>query len=221
MAKKETRTSIEELNESLSSIEQKVENNKKIIVWALAAIVVVAAVIMGYIYGIRNPNLQNAKNEIGAADIEMFMGNDSVALAKYEAVASNYSNSPANRANLNAAIILYQKGKYNEAIEYLKKFDPEGVLVGPASQSLLGDCFVNLKMYDEAVSSFDKAISLSDNNELYTPLFILKKATVLRELKKYDEEVKAYETIKNDYPSFTMNYQIDIDKYLERAKLSK
>ena len=58
MAKKETtRTSIDELNESLSSFEQKVENNKKYIYWITGAIVVVALVILGYVHGIHNPNL--------------------------------------------------------------------------------------------------------------------------------------------------------------------
>ena len=63
MAKKvnETRTSIEELNESLSGIEKKVEDNKKMIVWVVAAIIAIAAIILGYIYLIQNPNLEKAK----------------------------------------------------------------------------------------------------------------------------------------------------------------
>ena len=66
MAKKvnETRTSIEELNESLSGIEKKVEDNKKMIVWVVAAIVAIAVMILGYIYLIQNPNLEKAKEEI-------------------------------------------------------------------------------------------------------------------------------------------------------------
>ncbi|MGN0213132.1 MAG: tetratricopeptide repeat protein, partial [Muribaculaceae bacterium] len=160
MAKKETtRTSIDELNESLSSFEQKVENNKKYIYWITGAIVVVALVILGYVYGIHNPNMEKAKAEIAKADMDLSLGKDSVALQEYIAVANNYSNDPANRASLNAAIILYQQGKYQEAADNVKKFDAEGTIVGPASQSLLGDCYVNLKKYDEALSAFDKAVS--------------------------------------------------------------
>ena len=214
----ETRTSIDELNESLSGIEKKVEDNKKMIVWAVAAIVAVAAIIFGYIYLIQNPNLEKAKEEIAQADIELTLGQDSIAAAKYMEVADNYSNDAANRAGLNAAIILFQQGKYEDAANYVKKYDAEGTLVGPASQALLGDCYVNLQKYDEAVSAFNKAISLSNENELYTPLFILKKATVLREQGKYAEEVKALQTIMDKYPNFTMSYQVDVEKYLERAK---
>lgn len=220
MAKKvnETRTSIEELNESLSGIEKKVEENKKMIVWVVAAIVAIAVVILGYVYLIQNPNMEKAKEEIAKADVDYTMGQDSIALNEYMAVADNYSNDAANRAGLNAAIILYKQGKYEEAIKYLNKFDAAGTLVGPASQALLGDCYVNLQKYDDAVKYFDKAISLAGDNELYTPLFILKKATVLREQQKFAEEAELLQTIKDEYPNFIMGYQVDVDKYLERAK---
>ena len=219
MAKTETtRTSIDELNESLSSFEQKVENNKKYIYWIAGGIVVLALIILGYVYGIHNPNMENAKAEIAKADMDLSLGKDSVALQEYLAVAANYSNDPANRASLNAAIILYKEGKYEEAAANIKNFDAEGTIVGPASQSLLGDCYVNLKKYDEAISAFDKAVSLSADNALYTPLFLLKKATVLRELKNFKGEAEIYQTIKEKYPEFAANYNVDIEKYLVRAQ---
>ncbi len=219
MAKKEsTRTSIDELNESLSSIEQKVENNKNYIYWVCGAIVVIAAVIVGYIYGIRNPGLEDAKSEISQADIQLAQGNDSIALVQYMAVADGYSNSVANRANLNAAILLYNDGKYDEAISYIGNFDPEGVIIGPASQSLLGDCYVNTGKLDEALSAYDKAIALSADNSYYTPLFMVKKATVYREQKNYAAEADIFQSIKEKYPEFSRNYNFDVDKYLDRAK---
>ena len=221
MAKKEneTRTSIDELNESLSGIEKKVEENKKMIVWVVGAIVAIAVIILGYVYLIQEPNLESAKEEIALADANLAMGQDSIALNEYMAVADGYSNDAANRAGLNAGIILYQQGKYEEAINYIKKFDAEGALVGPASQSLIGDCYVNLEKYDDAIKYFNKAIDLAGDNELYTPLFILKKATVLREQGKFAEELKALETIKEKYPNFVAGYRVDVNKYIERAKV--
>ncbi len=220
MAKKENqsaRTSLEEVNDTLSSWEQKVEGNKKIIYYAGGAIVAVAVIVLAYIYLWRIPQADAAKEDISKADMELFQGQDSLALKDYEKVASDYSNKPANRANLNAAILLYQKGKYQEAVKYLNDFDAEGNLVGPASQSLLGDCYVNLKQYDDAIKAFDKAISLAGDNVNYTPLFLMKKATVLHELKKYADEAAAYQTIKDKYPQFMQTYGVNVDKYIERA----
>ena len=219
MANKEnTRTSIDELNESLSSMEQKVESNKNYIYWACGIIVVIAAAIMIYIYGVRNPGIESAKNEISQADMQLAQGNDSIALAQYMAVAENYSNSTANRANLNAAILLYNDGKYDEAISYLNNFDPEGTIIGPASQSLLGDCYVNTGKLDEALAAYDKAIALSADNSYYTPLFMVKKATIYREQKNYAAEADIFQSIKDKYPDFSRNYNFDVDKYLDRAK---
>lgn len=220
MAKKEiqsARTSLEEVNDTLSSWEQKVEGNKKIIYYAGGAIVAVALIVMAYIYLWRIPQSDAAKEDISKADMELFQGQDSLALKDYKKVASDYSNKPANRANLNAAILLYQNGKYQEAVKYLNDFDAEGALVGPASQSLLGDCYVNLKQYDDAIKAFDKAISLAGDNVNYTPLFLMKKATVLHELKKYSDEASAYQTIKDKYPQFMQTYGVNVDKYIERA----
>ena len=92
----------------------------------------------------------------------MIQGNSDEALKKFEQVADEYGNRFGNVAHLNAAILLSQKEKYPEALKHLEKYDPEGDVVGPESQSLMGDCYVNLKKYPEALSCYDKAISQID-----------------------------------------------------------
>ena len=214
----QTRTSIDEINEGLSSFEQKVENNKKVIGYAAAAILVIAAIIFGYKYLYQQPREESSKNEVCQADMNLALGEDSIALAQYKAVADKYGNANGERATLNAAIILYQKGKFEEAIKYIKEYSGEGTLVGPAAQSLLGDCYVNLDKLSDALSAYDKAISMSDNNELYTPLFMTKKAVIYREQKQFDKEAEIYQAIKDKFPTFSANYNVDVDKYLARAK---
>lgn len=216
--KDDVRTSIDEINDSLSSIEQHVENNQKIITWFIIGIVVVAALVLGYVYGIHIPNVEKAEVAMSDADMQAAQGNDSVALVQYKAIANEYSVAPANRANLEVAIRLYDNGKYQEAINYLEKFDVSEALVGAASQSLMGDCYVNLKKYDEALKYFEKAVKISDDNSLYTPLFMMKEATVYREQKNFKSEVEIYKTIDTKYPEFAQMYQVDITKYLERAE---
>ena len=224
MAKKEVksaRTTIEEVNEQLSTVAGRLEQNKKYIYWALAAVAAVVLVVGAYIYGVRNPGIEKAKDLIGKADIEAMQGKTDDALKNYELVLDQYGNKPAERAAVNAAIILYQQGKYEEAAKYLEKYTPEGNMVGPASQSLLGDCYVNLKQNDKALAAFDKAIRLAGGNEFYAPTFMLKKATVLHAMGKYDDEASIYQTIKDQYPDYARIYRINPDKYIERAKAMK
>ena len=212
----ETRTSIDELNESLSGLEQRVEQNKKSVIWYAVALLVVIGLGLGYYYGKKSAK-EDAGEMIGKADIELMQGNDSVALAQYQAVAAEYSNGVANRANLNAAILLYQKGKYEEALKAVENYDVEEELVGAASQSLKGDCLVNLKKYDEAVAAYDEAISVANGNELYAPVFMMKKATVLSAQQKYSEAAAIYQNIKDSYSKYVNAYRVNIDKYIDRS----
>ena len=220
MAKKQdqgARTTLEEVNESLTTAAQRIEDNKKYINWALIAIAVIALLAIGYIYGIRNPNLEKAKDQIGTADLELLQGNEDQALKDYEKVAAEFGNKTAERAHLNAAILLYQKGEYEKAVKHLEEFSPAGNLIGPASQSLLGDCYVNLKKLDKAIAAYDKAISLAGDNDAYAPAFMVKKASVLHEQKKYAEEAAVYQTIKDKYITYTQQTGLNVDKYIERA----
>ena len=215
--KNATRTSIDELNESLSSFEQRVEQNKKKVVWYIGGLIAIIAIGLGYYYGIYRSGIDGASEMIGKADISLAQGNDSLALTQYQAVAAEYSNSVANRANLNAAILLYQEGKYQEALNSLNEYSLDDELIGAAAESLKGDCLVNLKKYDEAIASYDNAISVSADNALYTPLFMMKKATVLSAQKKYADAAAIYQKIKESYPKYLMAYRVNIDKYIDRA----
>ncbi|MBR5899499.1 MAG: tetratricopeptide repeat protein [Muribaculaceae bacterium] len=218
----ETRTSIDELNDTLTNaVEQKLQNNKKSIIFGVAAIVAVAAVIL-FVVNSRQAGSVAADDAIGQADRTLIVeGNDTLALAQYMQVADNEGYDAGNRAKLQAAILLFEKGDYEKAIEYLNDYSAEEALIGAAAYSLQGDCYVNLEKYNEAIASFNKAISVSDDNDIYTPFFMMKQARVYRELKDYAKEAAVYEKIKKQYPAYAGAYQIDIDKYIERAKASK
>lgn len=215
----ETRTSIDDLNDSLSGIEQKVQNNQKIIMWVIVAVAAIVCLILVWVYAVRRPGIEAADTAIGQADLTLATGNDSTALEQYRQVADNYGYDAGNRAALNAAIILYRNGKYEEALNYLKKYSPTENVIGASAKSLEGDCYVNLDQLDKAVACFKEAASISDNNPHYTPLFIMKQATVERELKNYKEEAKLYKKILDEYPAYAAENGIEIEKYLKRAEL--
>ncbi len=214
----ETRTSIDEVNDTLTGLGSKVQNNPEIIVWSCAGVAVIVAAILIYVYAIRQPGQEAANQALGQADIELLMGNDSIALAKYQQVAANHGYDAGNLANLNAAILLYKDKKYEEAIKHLNSYSSSENIIGASAKSLEGDCYVNLNKYPEAIECFKKAVKISDNNPHYTPAFLLKEATVYREMKDYSAEAAIYEQIIKDYPNYGSEIGLDIQKYLERAK---
>lgn len=206
------------LNKENEELKNNVTKGQKYVMWGMIAISVIAIIVIIYIFAVRNPGIKAANEAVSQADITLSQGNDSVALAQYQQVANEYGYEAGNRATLVAATMLYRDGKYEEAISNLKNFDPKEALVGAAAMSLEGDCYVNLQKYSDALAAYDKAIKISDNNALYTPLFMLKKATVLREQKDYAAELKVLKAIKADYPEYSRAYNLDIDKYIARAE---
>ena len=166
----------------------------------------------------RRPAINAGDDAIGQADTQLMQGNDSIALAQYMQVADEHGYDAGNRARLNAAILLYKDKKYKEALDYLADYDVKDEVIGAAAQSLEGDCNVNLKNYDAALSCFDAAIKTSNDNPAYTPYFMMKKATVLEALKKYSEAAAVYGDIMAKYPLYGDQNRLDIEKYKLRAE---
>jgi tetratricopeptide (TPR) repeat protein len=72
-----------------------------------------------------------------------------------------------------------------------------------------------LKQYDEALECYEDAISEADENPVLTPFIMSKQARIYNEKKDHAKELEIYETIKKEYPKYTI---IEVDKYIERAK---
>ena len=179
---------------------------------AVAAVLVIVLVW----FLVRQSQVAKTDQAIALADVEQ---NDSIALNLYKEAATHGTKS-GDRAKIEAAIRLYQGGNYEEAVKYLNDASASDEIVAAGIQTLKGDCYVNLKNYDAALSAYDKAISEADNNSQLTPIILIKEANVYREQKNFAAEAKAYEKILNDYPTYGQAANLDIRKYYERAKAS-
>lgn len=212
-------TGLENLNDTLTTTVQKVQDNKKTISICAIVVLVVAALILVYVYAFRNPGVQKTNDAIGAADLELALGNDSTALVQYKQLADNGSYDAANRAALQTAILLYQKGDYEQALKYAGEYSADDDIIGAGAISLKGDCLVNLDRLDEAVSAYKEAVSHSDKNPAYTPFFLMKLARVYAAQGNHKDEADAYQEILTEYPLYGQAHNIDVEKLLDRARL--
>lgn len=212
-------TGLDNINDSLTSMTAKVQDNKKLITICSMVVVAVVVIILAYVYFFRGPGINKANDAIGTADLTLAQGNDSLALAQYMNVADEYGFDAANRAALQSAILLYQKGDYEKALTYLDKYSAKEDIIGPAAYSLKGDCYVNLDKFQDAVGCYKDAISKSNENPSYTPFFMLKLARVYAALDNHTEEAAMYKTIMTDYPTYGQANNIDVEKLYDRAQL--
>lgn len=189
----------------------KIENKaRKIMIWATIAVAAVVIGVLLYIFAYKQPAVAKGNDAIGDADrIALFEGNDSTALAAYEAVAANHGFAAGNRAALQSAIILYRQGEYQKALDYVNKFSASDDVISPLAYGLKGDCLVNLDKFSDAVSAFDKAISAANNNPQLVPYFLQKKAVVLAAEGKFADAAKAYKQIEEKYPFYAQRAGIE------------
>lgn len=226
MAKKnevEEQTTLDKLNSNLGSASEKIAENKKVIFWICGGLAVVAAFVLSYLFIYRNPKLNKAYEAYNQVEITA-MGNDSIAAGEYKKVADNYGGTDAGAlAALGAAESYYTIGKYKEAIDYLDKFSTSEPVLAASAYVLKGDCYVNLQQYDKAIDTYKKAIDKSDRNPEIVPRVLLKEANVYDVQKKYNDALKCYKQIKEEYPNFEIRNGSSIDAFIarEEARLGK
>ena len=86
--------------------------------------------------------------------------------------------------------------------------------IEPAALQLLGDAYVQMEDYAKAAKAFTAAAK--SGNELIAPMSLKKLGFVQMELGNNAAAKKAFETIKNDYPTSTEAQ--DIEKYIAIVK---
>ena len=149
---------------------------------------------------------------------EQALNGDSIGYTGFLKVADDYSGTKAaNLAKAYAGICYAQLGKYEEAVKILDSFNGKDQMA-PAILGAAGNCYAQLGQLDKAASTLLSAADKADNNTL-SPIFLIQAGEILVKQGKYDDAVNAYTKIKDKY--FQSYQAMDIDKYIEQAKLMK
>ena len=150
---------------------------------------------------------------------EQALNGDSIGYTGFLKVADEYSGTKAaNLAKAYAGICYAQLGKYEEAVKMLDSFNGKDQMVAPVFWGAAGNCYAQLGQLDKAASTLLSAADKADNNTL-SPIFLIQAGEILVKQGKYDDAVNAYTKIKYKY--FQSYQAMDIDKYIEQAKLMK
>ena len=150
---------------------------------------------------------------------EQALNGDSIGFVGLLKVADDFSGTKAaNLAKAYAGICYAQLGKYEEAVKMLDSFNGKDQMVAPAILGAAGNCYAQLGQLDKAASTLMSAADKADNNTL-SPIFLMQAGEILVKQGKYDDAVDAYTKIKDKY--FQSYQAMDIDKYIEQAKLMK
>ena len=214
------------VEDALTQSEAFLVKNKKAIIGGVVAVIIIVAGFIMYKHLYAEPREEKAQaalfkgQELFEQDnFEQALNGDSIGYTGFLKVASDFSGTKAaNLAKAYAGICYAHLGKYDEAIKYLNDFDGTDQMVGPAVLAAAGNCYAQLDQLDKAASSLLKAADKADSNTL-SPIYLLQAGEILVKQGKIEEAIKAYTTIKDKY--FQSYQAMDIDKYIEQAKLLK
>jgi tetratricopeptide (TPR) repeat protein len=129
----------------------------------------------------------------------------------FEQVAEEYSmTKTGNLANYYTGVCYMRTGKFEQAIEFLSKYNGSDETIAPIAIGAIGDCNMELNKVDEAIKFYSKAADKSKNN--FTTPYFLKKAAIANENKaNYSEALQNYERIQKEYPRSTEALEADKD----------
>ena len=217
-----------ELNveDALTQSEAFLVKNKKAIIGAVVAVIVIVAGAILYKNFYAEPREEKAQAALFKSEqyfeqsaYEQALNGDSIGSIGFLKVADQFSGTKAaNLAKAYAGICYQNLGKYDEAIKALDGFSGDDQMVAPSIQGAIGNCYAQLGQLDKAASTLLKAADNADNSTL-SPIFLLQAGEILMKQGKNDDAVKAFTKIKDKY--FQSYQAMDIDKYIEQAKLLK
>lgn len=213
---------LQEVNEALTGAGKWIEKNAKRISWGVAIIALAILAYIAYNQYVVKPTKLEASNENAKAvvyfmngDFDKALNGDDAECIGFEAIADEYARYQEGKlAALYTGVIYFEKGEFETAAEYLSKFEADDLTIDPAASQLLGDTYVELQDYDNAIKAYKAAAN--SKSQLIAPMSLKKLGILYLTQEQKEEAKKAFETIKNDYP--TSSEAQDIDKYIAVAE---
>ena len=212
------------LDETASKTEAFVEKNQKYIFVIIGIVAVVVLGSLGYKEFIAKPKQINAMNDMFQAqkyfeDAVNGVEKDSLynlALnggeGKYGMldIVNEYGGTPAaNLANYYAGTAYLRLKDYKNAVAYLSEFNSDDEILAPLAKGNIGDAFVQLNQSEDALSYYEQAAEMRDN-EYTTPMYLYKAGAIALDLGQAKKALGYFERIKEDYPNATEASNIDV-----------
>ena len=204
---------LENVESALSKTELWIEEHQKLIYGIIGAVIILAGIIWG-VKALNEKKNANASKEIFTAQkyfekesYEAALNGDGNYLGFTE-VYDNYKSTKAGKlAAYYAGICNMKLGKYEEAIDYLKKFNGKDEIVAPMALGAIGDCYMELDDLNNAVAYYEKAANQS-KNDFTGPMFLNKAGLTYEIMGDYAKALNCYKTLKADYPLSNEAFEI-------------
>lgn len=225
MAKKNAQQTdnLQELESALTRTERFIEENQKPITYAVGAVIILVIAFLGINRFYLQPRQDEANTQMFMAQnyferdsFNLAINGDGNYLGFLDIIDDYGMTKAANLAKYYTGISYLHLGQYEDAIDYLKSFKTKDLLLGPIAEGAKGDARLELGDAQAALKHYRKAYQMNDN-ELTSPLYMMKAAKVLESQNDLNGALALYREIKEKYPE-TIEGQ-EADKYIARVEI--
>jgi len=219
------------IDPSLEGVQLYYETNKKMITYVGGGLAIIIAAFCFFKLYYLPEQEKEASNEVFWA--ENFFEKDSFNLALkggvmvtsadgqkpmmgFEQVADQYGmTKTGSLANYYAGICYLRTGKFEQAIEFLNKYDGNDEIVAPIAIGAIGDCNMELNRVDDAIKFYLKAAD-KNHNSFTTPHFLKKAGFAYEQKGEYAKALESYERVQKEYSKSDEGR--DIEKEIAKVK---
>ncbi len=198
------------------------EKHKSLIITVLIVIVVLVAGYFGVKYLYLAPKEKKAATEMFHAQRYFEMDSTQVALngdgqhPGFLEIADSYGSTKSGKlAHYYSGLIYLHQGNFQEAVAHLEKCSPKDPVLFILSRQALGDAYWELEQPQKALNCYNEGASKYDN-DILTPGIMIRAASVHESLGQYDQALKVYEKLRNQFP--LSNEARDADRQIARLK---
>jgi tetratricopeptide (TPR) repeat protein len=196
-----------EVEQVLTKTEQFIENHLKTTLYVIGGIVFVILAYLGitkFYAGPRSKDAQvqifQAQNYFSKDSFNLALNGDGNSLGFLDIIDDYGSTESGKLAKYYAGICYLHLGEYDNAIDYLKKFKTDDMLLAPLTKSAIGDAYVEKGNYEKAISSYKDGLGLN-SNEFTTPTISLKLALAYEAAGNVEKAISTLKEVKSKYPA--------------------
>jgi len=216
---------LQDIESALTKTEQFIEDHQQKIIYGIGVIILIVVVYLAFTRFYLRPRDNEAKSQMYMA--EQYFEKDSFNLALngdgnflgFLDIIDDYSMTKAGKlARYYAGISYLRMGQFDDAIDNLKHFKTKDILLGPVALGALGDAYLEKGQDSKALSLYEDAADFSEN-ELTTPIFLMKAGKLAESLGNSQKALGYYQQIKEKFPETLEGRQVD--KYIARVSAAK
>lgn len=202
------------------------QQNQKLIIGAVAVVVIGFAGWFGYTEYIVKPKEEKAAEALFKAEEYFRMDSTNLALngdgqsrGLLYVIKTFGGTKAANLAHFYAGVSYLKMGDFNNAVKYLKDFSTDAKQIQLLAYGALGDAYAEQNKTDDAVTYYKKAGSTFEKDDNNSAEYLFRAALLLETKGKTAEALDLYKEIKEKFPKTDKGFQAD--RYIYRLSIEK